>query len=302
MKGKKGSTDEGGVRAPCMIRWPRGIKAGTKISQIAGAIDLLPTLADMAGIPIVGSKPLDGISVKPLLSGNAGTWPDRMIFTHQKGKLSVRTQQYRLDNSGALFDMTTDGGQEHDISGKKPETAAELRKAMEKFRREVLPKEDDDRPYPVGFDQGAGTMLPARDGKEFGGIRRSAKAPNCSYFKNWTNTQDKMTWDIEVGKTGEYSVEVYYTCPKKDVGSTVELSFNGNTSRGKVTKPNDPPLVGKSFDRFQRGSESYVKDFKPMSLNNIKLKKGRGILTLKAIDVPGAQVMEVRLIILKSVG
>ncbi|GAG41199.1 unnamed protein product, partial [marine sediment metagenome] len=57
MKGKKGSTDEGGVRVPCMVRWPGHIEAGTKVSQIAGAIDLLPTLADMAGIPIVGTKP-----------------------------------------------------------------------------------------------------------------------------------------------------------------------------------------------------------------------------------------------------
>ena len=38
MKGKKGSTDEGGVRSPCMIRWPDKIKAGSVISQIAGAI------------------------------------------------------------------------------------------------------------------------------------------------------------------------------------------------------------------------------------------------------------------------
>src|SRR6185436_9450757 len=46
MKGRKGSTDEGGVRSPFLIRWPGKIPVGLRIPQIAGAIDLLPTLSD----------------------------------------------------------------------------------------------------------------------------------------------------------------------------------------------------------------------------------------------------------------
>ena len=71
MKGRKGSTDEGGVRVPMLVRWPGQIKPGTKIEQIAGAIDLLPTLADMAGISLDKKTPLDGISLKPLLTATA---------------------------------------------------------------------------------------------------------------------------------------------------------------------------------------------------------------------------------------
>ena len=70
MKGRKGSTDEGGVRAPFLIRWPGHIRPGTRVPQIAGAIDLLPTLADLAGIPVASHKPLDGMSLKPLLAGH----------------------------------------------------------------------------------------------------------------------------------------------------------------------------------------------------------------------------------------
>src|SRR4029078_10651668 len=44
MKGRKASTDEGGVRSPLLIRWPAGIKPGTRITPIAGTIDLLPKL------------------------------------------------------------------------------------------------------------------------------------------------------------------------------------------------------------------------------------------------------------------
>jgi len=297
MKGKKGTTDEGGVRVPCLIRWPGHIKPGIKISQIAGAIDLLPTLADMASVPIVSKKPLDGISLKPLLLGRVKDWPDRMIFTHHRGRVSVRTQKYRLDHK--LFDMVKDPGQEHDISKEQPEIAAKLMQAVINWKKEVLKGiEKDDRPFPVGYPEFPTTPLPARDGVPWGNVKRSAKAPNCSFFTNWISTEDKMTWDIEVVTGGNYEAVIYYTCPEEDVGSMIELSFKGSSLQGKVSEPHDPPLVGAEYDRVPRETESYVKDFRPLRLGVFKLKKGRGQLTLRALKIPGKQVMDVRAILL----
>jgi arylsulfatase A-like enzyme len=295
MKGGKGSIDEGGVRVPCMIRWRGRISPGTKIPQIAGAIDLLPTLTDMAGIPIVGDKPLDGISLKGLLLGKAQDWPDRMIFSHQNGRVSVRTQRYRLDDTGKLFDMVTDPGQDHDISKDKPQVATKLTEAVTRWKQEVLPKSPkDDRPFPVGYADFPTTILPARDGVPHGTIRRSANAPNCSFFTNWTAADDKITWDIEVASSGKYEAVVYYTCAEQDVGSTVELRFKQSRIQGKVSEPHDPPLIGAEFDRVPRAGESYVKDFRPLRLGVFGLEKGRGELTLRAVDVTGRQVMDVR--------
>ncbi len=61
MKGRKGSTDEGGVRSPLHVRWPAKIKAGTEVTQIAGAIDLLPTLADLA---VLKSPPIGRLTAR----------------------------------------------------------------------------------------------------------------------------------------------------------------------------------------------------------------------------------------------
>jgi hypothetical protein len=146
------------------------------------------------------------------------------------------------------------------------------------------------------------TLLPARDGVAHGGVKRSARAPNCSYFTNWTNAKnDKITWDVEVLASGNYEVVLYYTCPAADLGSTFEVVFNDARLEGKVTVANDPPLRGAESDRTpNRGSESYVKDFKPMSVGTILLEKGRGDFSLRASDVPGKQVMDVRLIQLKK--
>lgn len=50
LKGRKGSTDEGGVRTPLFMKWSGNIPGGKNIEQISGAIDLLPTLTDLAGL------------------------------------------------------------------------------------------------------------------------------------------------------------------------------------------------------------------------------------------------------------
>lgn len=298
MKGRKGSTDEGGVRSPFLIRWPGHIKAGTRIPQIAGAIDFLPTLADLAGVPFAGKKPLDGVSLKPLLLGTAKDWPDRAILSHWNGKFSLRTQRHRLDDAGRLYDMEADPGQDRDLSKEQPEATARLQAILAPLKKELALPKKDDRPFSVGYPESPVTPLPARDGEPHGGVKRSAGAPNCSYFTNWTRPEDRIAWPIEVATAGAYEVTLYYTCPKADVGSTVELTFNGAKLEGTVSEPHDPPLFGAEHDRASRGSESYVKDFKPMRLGRLELKAGRGELSLRAPSVPGRQVMDVRMVLL----
>ncbi len=314
MKGRKGSTDEGGVRSTFLFRWPGHVKPGTKVSEIAGAIDLLPTLTNMAGVARVGTKPLDGRNLTPLLTGTAGDWSDRMIFSHQNGNVSVRTQQYRLDNAGALYDMTTDPGQKTSVATQHPDVAARLTQAVADWRTEVFgaqaaakaggkrkgkteAKSNDDRPYPVGYAVFPTAPLPARDGVPHGGVKRSAGAPNCSYFVNWTKPDDSMTWDVDVHTGGTYEAVVLYTCPEADAGSKVELSLNGRKLVGKVAPGWDPPLIDDQ-DRVPRKGESIMKPFHALKLGSMNLEAGRGLLTLRALEIAGKQVMDVRAIYL----
>lgn len=300
MKGRKGSTDEGGVRSPLLIRWPGKIKAGTSVTRIASAIDLLPTLSDLAGLELTSTKPLDGRSLKPLLLRSNVDWPDRMLFQHWNGKVSARDQRYRLDDAGKLFDLEIDPGQLRDISAAEPAVAHRLNEATKAWKKDVLAKMNPDkRPFPVGYREFPLAQLPARDGVPHGAIKRSAPAPNCSFFENWSSTEDSITWNVEVAASGSYEVVVYYTCPEQDVGSTVELSFNDRQIRAKVAEANDPPLTGAEQDRVPRKGESYVKDFKPLRLGTIQLEKGQGQLTLRALKIPGKTVMDVRLLTLK---
>ena len=292
MRGRKGSTDEGGIRSPLMIRWPGHIAGGTKVTQIAGAIDLLPTLANLAGIPLDSKKPLDGKVLTPLLTGKApATWPDRMIFSTNNKKVSVRTQQYRLDDQGRLYDMVADPSQTRDVSGAEAAVASKLKKAVAEWSAEVFPfAGPEDRPFPVGYSKL--TWLPARDGRPAGGVARSNKYPNSTFFTNWTSKEGEMSWDVEVGKAGEFDVAVEYTCAPGDIGSTIEMSLLGKSTRAKVAAAFDPPLQGATNDRVVR-IEGYYKEFKPLSLGRITLPAGRGKLTLRATEISGKQVADV---------
>ena len=73
-------------------------------------MDLLPTLAELADVEVVTRKPLDGISVASLLRNPAIPWPDRTLVHHWKEKVSVRTQRFRLDYQGQLYDIDVDRG------------------------------------------------------------------------------------------------------------------------------------------------------------------------------------------------
>jgi arylsulfatase A-like enzyme len=297
MKGRKGSTDEGGVRSPCFVRWPGKIAPGTVIPQIAGAIDLLPTLAGLTKAPLPKEKSLDGRDLSPLLLGKKVDWPERMIFSTFGGKVSVRTQQHRLDANGLLFDMLTDPGQTKDVSREQPDVVRTLRQAAADWRQEMMLSKKDDRPFPVGFPEFPLTPLPARDGVAQGAIRRSASAPNCSYFTNWKSKDDAITWDIEVNSPGLYRPEIHYTCRAQDAGSLIELRFKDAKSTVKVAPAWDPELLDKQ-DRVPRKAESYLKEFRTLSLESIRLEKGRGPLTLRALKIPGDQVMDVRAVTL----
>ena len=297
MKGRKGSTDEGGVRSPLLIRWTGAIPSGHRVSKIGAAIDLLPTLVDLTGVKVANLKALDGISLAKPILGQPTPPSDRIVFSHWKGKTSARTQRFRYDHRGALFEIRSDPGQRNNVAPKFPQATAKLRAAVEAWKRDVRASEQNTkRVFPIGHPDFPHTQLPARDGIAHGGIQRSNRFPNCSFYRNWKRTDDKVTWDVEIGATGTYDVELYYTCAAPNLGSTIELSLGASHTAAKIVDANNPPLVGADEDRSPR-TESYVKDFRPMSLGAIQLRKGqKGKLTLQATDIAGTEAMEFRLL------
>jgi hypothetical protein len=213
--------------------------------------------------------------------------------------------------------MIADSGQTRPVNAQQPAVAAQLAKAVREWREEMFGDHEvasaaargdkkkeakklgarrfvDSRPLPVGYREFPITMLPARDGEPLGGVRRSSGAPNCSYFVDWTSPDDRMVWLVNVATGGRYEVTIDYTCPVSDAGSTIELSFQGSRLKGTVTPGWDPPLYTNQDTLPRPKGESQMKEFRTLRLGRIGLPAGQGPLTLRALDIPGKTVMDVR--------
>ena len=300
MKGRKGSTDEGGVRSPMIINWSGKIPKGKIINQIASGIDLLPTLKDLTGIKSQPKKPMDGISLQPLIMEKNPSWENRYIYNYWRGKLSLRNQNYRLDYQDQLFDMINDPSQTTDISIDRPQVVKEMLEAKEQWKKTVLVElpNKDKRPFYIGHSSVKTTQIPARDGFPHGELKRSNRFPNCTYFTNWINQKDSITWEAEVHKAGNFEVTVYYSCEEDAVGSVFEVSFGKAKIQGKIAEAHNTEEYGAVEDRVIR-QESYVKDFKPLKIGVISLQKGKGTLKIKGIKKNGRELMDFRLMLFR---
>lgn len=297
MKGKKGSIDEGGLRSPLFVRWPGKIPQGTEIEKIAGAIDLLPTLMDMADVQQDLPKPIDGLSLLPLLEDPDAEWTPRELFSIRGGQVSIRDQRFRFDAERRLFDIGSDRGQRNDVSSRYREIAAKMGKLARKYRNEMEVEfaKNRNRPFNVGVRES--TMLPARDGQQHGDVQRSVKSPNNSFFTNWKSRKASVTWLVDVANAGNYQVILRYTCAAGDQGVTMRLTAETQldakrSTAASVVEVFDPPLYDKSKERVDK-SHYFVKDFKRLSLGNLYLPKGKCTLRLSADQIVGTKAVDV---------
>ncbi len=300
MKGRKGSTDEGGVRSPLLMQWPGVIAEGMVIPDITAAIDLMPTLAELSNIELKISDPLDGISFAPLLRGDRNSVQDRILFSHWRGRTSVRTQTHRLGHLGELFNIVNDREQRVDLASEYPELVDSLEQAKARWIREVVPESYRKRPFTVGFEDEKITWLPVRDATASEGIQRSNRYPNDSFLSNWTSLRDSILWDAEVLTSGEYKATLYYTTAAGDEGAQINLRFGDSSLLAAIVDAHDPPEYGMNEDRVPR-IESYVKDFRSLVLGTISLEAGHHPLVLQAVSIPGKAVADVRLLQLERI-
>src|SRR5205085_12168299 len=97
LRGRKTSTFEGGVREPFLARMPGRIPAGKVCTSLVSALDFTPTFLKLSGAPASG-KPLDGIDIWPLLTGNEQSL-DRDVLLY----FEVRQKKSWVDSgSGSL--------------------------------------------------------------------------------------------------------------------------------------------------------------------------------------------------------
>jgi len=161
MRGSKLSLYEGGIRMPCIVRWPGAAPAGrTDNESVLAAVDLLPTLVDIAGAKLPEGVAFDGQNVRSALTGQAISERKSPLFweygrndeffkypgkvVDRSPRLAVREGNWKLllnhDGSGAeLYDLAVDRNETNNLAQQKPEVVKSLSEKLLAWQR-TLPK------------------------------------------------------------------------------------------------------------------------------------------------------------------
>ena len=93
LRADKGRVYEGGVRVPAVIEWPERITASRRSAVNAVTSDILPTLCDITG-RAVPARPMDGLSLRPLIDGEMQERPEPIRFWSFEGNREGEGEQY----------------------------------------------------------------------------------------------------------------------------------------------------------------------------------------------------------------
>lgn len=174
LRGAKGSSLEGGVREPTIVRWPGKITAGSESQAISGTPDLLPTFVSLAGGTIKEDIKIDGYDLSGVLLGNAeqtdrkawyyfqgnnlkavrsGPW--KLAIAAQSIGMGLKEKPADLAKSGRLYNLEEEIGEVTDLAAENPEVVANLQKLADAM---ILDMQANTRP--AGFVENPVPLYP----------------------------------------------------------------------------------------------------------------------------------------------
>ncbi len=144
LRGRKGTTWEGGQRVPLVVRWPARVPAGRVEEGIAASIDLLPTIASLAGAAPPVQRRIDGIDLAPLLTGETAESPrDHFFYYHRNALEAVRSGDWKLhlrkdaDETAELYNLRDDPGESQNRFDAEPARVAAIMDLVKEARTDL---------------------------------------------------------------------------------------------------------------------------------------------------------------------
>lgn len=150
LRGGKAQTWDGGMREPCIMRWPGHIPSGSTCSEVATMMDIYPTLAHFAGAKVPTDRIIDGKDIRPLMTGekDAKSPYDAFFYYRSEQLQAVRSGRWKLilehkepetksTIPQSLYDLKTDIGETTDVSAKHPKVVAMLLAMADRCREDL---------------------------------------------------------------------------------------------------------------------------------------------------------------------
>jgi len=132
LRGGKSQMFEGGIRVPCIVRWPAHIPEGRECAEFLSSLEIFPTLAAAADVKPPKQIKLDGFDMLPVLQGKQSSLRKEMFWQSQ-GDRAARVGNWKWVESArgsGLFDLSHDVAEKRDLSDRRPEV---LKKVQARF-------------------------------------------------------------------------------------------------------------------------------------------------------------------------
>lgn len=139
LRGSKSTMWEGGLRVPFLMKWPGKVPAGKVTDEFLTSLEILPTLLAATGTPAPDGLKLDGFDLLPVLRGELPS-PRSEMFWQRRSDVAARVGPYKWVQSSkgsGLFDLSTDLGEEHDLSTEKPEVLERVKARFAAWQAEM---------------------------------------------------------------------------------------------------------------------------------------------------------------------
>ncbi len=147
LRGGKGSSWEGGVRVPCIVKWDGKTAQGRQVNELTAGIDWLPTLATIAGAGAPNDRIIDGKDITPLIVNSIARSPHDVFYYYRGNALeAVRSGQWKLHLAHdtrkgkvpeQLFNLDGDVREQHDAAKEQPQVVADLEALAEQARDDL---------------------------------------------------------------------------------------------------------------------------------------------------------------------
>jgi arylsulfatase A-like enzyme len=143
LRGAKGTTWEGGIRVPCLVRWPGVIREPFTTPQTAISMDLTATILAAAGASPPGGRKLDGIDLRPVLSREREPFGRRLFWRYKRlenrrwAVLDGDMKYVRDGETESLHDLEVDESEKVNLLEKQAEIGARMRGLLRDWEREV---------------------------------------------------------------------------------------------------------------------------------------------------------------------
>ena len=268
----KFTTFEGGMRVPCIMRWPGRIPAGKTCGEIAATIDILPTFATLAGAKVAAGRVIDGRSIVPLIEDRPGAKsPHEAYFLRLdavragrwkfllKGRSTVKSRP--AGPFPALYDLENDIAETTNVAAEHPEVVERLTKLIQAHRQEIQRNR-----RPVGQVEGAQTA--SREGRRQRANRRRRRQegrarPNILYI---------MSDDHSTNAVGAYNgwLKKHAPTPNIDRLAREGLRFDNCFCTNSICTPSRASIITGQYShvngvltlkgRLREGQPSFPRD------------------------------------------